>query len=628
MKKIIITGANGFIGQNLVTYLSQFDYQIFALIRPNTFPEFKFNKKIHIFQGDITDSTVLSKIIQKNSIVINLAANPYHKTESYRTIVEGTKTLIKISKNKKIKKFIQLSSQATKIKNQGIYGKSKAIADQLLINSKVPYTILKPSLVYGPGEKGLFAKIDSYLNKSRIIPIFGTGEIKINPLYIDDLNIAIKKIIEDETSYSEIYEPGSNQFITYNKFYDLLTRHKNKTYYQLHIPTWIGTISTKILSIFFNNPPLTVDNILGSTQSSNPNPKKYISKYKHFPKSPEEGILTLTNPKKINIAVIGLGKMGILHSCIINTFNETKICAFIETNKSAYSTINTMGIKAPIFPNLNDALKNVPIDAVYITTPTFTHYNLLKEALKNNLHIFIEKPISLNLDQLNSLKKIKAKVVIHSGYTLLYQPLYQELSKIIKKKVYGKIKDFHVIFEHTENLNSKSWMFTKSKSGGGVLMNPGPHIFSLVNLFFGKPKKVESILKKITSQDVEDQAEISAYYPDFNGSIKLSWCSKNQPIPKTKITINFEKASIQTFDNYILIKKGKKSEKIYEKDLNCLEKNVFNINPESFGYCYYLETKNFIDSIKNSKKNIINSLNFAIQTEEIIQSVYLNSHYD
>ncbi len=137
MKKVYITGANGFIGHNLVNYLSRNNYDVVALLRKGSIPYFDLKRNVHVVVGDLTDKKSLQKATPERSIVINLAANPYHPTLSYKVNVEGTKNLLNICKSKKIRLFIQISSQATKIKKKEVYAKTKNESDKLVEKSNL-----------------------------------------------------------------------------------------------------------------------------------------------------------------------------------------------------------------------------------------------------------------------------------------------------------------------------------------------------------------------------------------------------------------------------------------------------------------------------------------------------------
>lgn len=88
----------------------------------------------------------------------------------------------------------------------------------------------------------------------------------------------------------------------------------------------------------------------------------------------------------------------------------------------------------------------------------------MKKVLENNIDVFIEKPVTLNSDEIHRLKKINTNSIIHVGYTLLFNRIFRKLNGIIKSKQYGDILSFEAKFEHGEVFSpKKGWMFSKKK---------------------------------------------------------------------------------------------------------------------------------------------------------------------
>src|SRR4030065_1138591 len=228
MTKIYITGANGFIGHNLVEYFSNKNYDVWALLRNGSLPSFSLKNNINIVFGDLLDKNSLVKSIPENCMVINLAANPYDPILSYKVNVGGTKNLVEASLKNKVKHFINISSQSTKIRKKGVYANTKIESDKIVESSLLNYTILKPSLVYGPGNKGLFSKIKAAISLIPFVPIFGSGKTLFNPLHVDDLNILIEKVVNDKSAFNKTYDIGSKNKISYNTFYLLTLRYLKK----------------------------------------------------------------------------------------------------------------------------------------------------------------------------------------------------------------------------------------------------------------------------------------------------------------------------------------------------------------------------------------------------------------
>lgn len=622
MKKIFITGANGFIGKHVVDYLSKKnEYEIYTLIRPNSLPRFLLRGNVHVCFGDMRDEKSLLEAIPNGSYIINLAANPYHPKLSYSVNVVGTGNLLLAAKKKNVSKIVHVSSQATKIKVKGVYAKTKLESDELVQKSEIPFVILKPSLVVGTDEKGLFSKIAKLLKLLPIVPVFGDGQINVYPVLVEDFARVIEAVVNDETVSSETFDIGASKPVTYNELYAFIMKQVGIVRPFLHIPVWLGLSIAKLLS-FLQNPPLYADNILGSTQDTKCDTRPFLKRYPDFKLRSFDA-----QTNKVNVAIVGLGKMGMLHASILTFFKDAQIVALIDTNKSLFNTIKSMGISGRFYQSLEEAYRYESIDAVYIITPTFTHYSLLNAALKNNSAVFVEKPAVLNLEELNKLKAENTKhpLPIHVGYTLLYNPVFMKLRDIVLKGEYGKVLSYTAKFEHGEVFGpKKGWMFNKKLSGGGVLMNPGPHLFSVLHSLFGIPQKITGSLYSHYVPDLDDEGTFSFMHPTFSGKVSLSWSVPNKAISYLQLAIRLERADIVADGKDLRITCNSKTEVINFRDLGPFIPNTFDINPDANGEAYYIEDRLFINSVKN--KLFIhpspNDLDAALQIESIIHNCY------
>lgn len=632
MKKIVVTGANGFIGRFLVDYLSASGkYQVVALVRKGGIPGFNLNDKVEVKYADLTDKSSLLKAIDKGAVLVNLAANPYDPKLSYVVNVGGTKNLIEVGNLKKVEKIIQVSSQAVKIRSKGVYAKTKLESELLVKKSGLNWIILRPSLVYGSGEKGLFNKIKNLVQTIPFVPVFGSGESKLNPLYIGDFCRAVELVIDDGKIKRSTFDLGSKESISYNDLYrGVLESVGKKEVKIINIPVWMGLFFGKVFEILkFKKPPFFIDNVLGSTQKIKCDSLEFTKKYKLKFLDFKDGLKALSDKSKVNVAVLGLGKMGLMHLSILSTMADVKITALVDSNKALFKTIKSMGVAGNFYSDIESAFKAEKIDAVFVLTPTFTHYDLLTKCIDKNKYVFVEKPLCLDSEQWKKLNKLARKDFrfnkVAVGYTLLYRKIFIKMSEIISLGKYGKIKSFEASYWHSEVFGErKGWMFNKKLSGGGVLMNPGPHLFSIINLLFGSPVSVKASVKSKYSISVDDEAEIRLKYKDYEATVSLSWSKHGYNIPKTNIKINFEKATMTTDGTVIVIKeKNNKVKEIKEKDLPDLIDNIFNLNPEANGDAYYIEDRLFIDSIKNkSSQKLPNSLSKALAIEKIIFDSY------
>ena len=145
----------------------------------------------------------------------------------------------------------------------------------------------------------------------------------------------------------------------------------------------------------------------------------------------------------INIAVIGLGKIGISHLSILNRINDVDIPIVCDSSKFILSGLKRLS-NFNCITDYKKILSSFKIDAVIIATPTILHYEMVKYFINQNVSVFIEKPFcispheSLELSQLAIRKNLVNQVGYHNRFigTFLYG------KKLLEKNVLGKIYHF------------------------------------------------------------------------------------------------------------------------------------------------------------------------------------------
>ena len=98
MKKpeVLVTGANGFIGQHLVNYLGEMGFGVTAMIRRGSWPIFNLDNGVRVVYGDLLDQRSLEEVMKSGMVVVNLAVNSYDPKESYKVNVGGLENLIMV----------------------------------------------------------------------------------------------------------------------------------------------------------------------------------------------------------------------------------------------------------------------------------------------------------------------------------------------------------------------------------------------------------------------------------------------------------------------------------------------------------------------------------------------------
>lgn len=214
-KKILISGGTGFIGQAITKILLKKGHSVRILTR----------QKGIFFTGDITKPESLFGACDGVEIVIQCAQFPGHPFENRRkhyTYFEvdglGTENLAKAAKQAGVKQFIYISGAGTG--GAGTDGhrlepwfKAKWYAEQAVHATGIPATILRPSMVYGAGDKSLnrllrMAKIFS------ILPLIGGGKNHVQPIFVEDLAQIVASCVETTSDQDQILDVGGPEEMT------------------------------------------------------------------------------------------------------------------------------------------------------------------------------------------------------------------------------------------------------------------------------------------------------------------------------------------------------------------------------------------------------------------------------
>ena len=174
--------------------------------------------------------------------------------------------------------------------------------------------------------------------------------------------------------------------------------------------------------------------------------------------------------------ILILGYSKIVRRRILKVLQSNKNKIFVAT-KSFKDPIP--GIKKK-YNSYDKALKECKPNLVYISLPNSMHYYWAKKALNYKCHTIVDKPITMNLSELNNLIEIsnKSKKILSEATFFNYHSQFIKIRKIFKKTSYKFIDAIFVIPKP-----SKNSILLSKKLGGGVLMDMGPYISSLPRIF-------------------------------------------------------------------------------------------------------------------------------------------------
>lgn len=272
-KKVLVTGATGFVGRHLVKRLSDMGYSVRALVRKGRDIS-SLDRSVDVIYGDITDPISLKDAVQGTVMVYHLAAvvtlAGVPDKLFWEVHVKGTENILNASLRHGAKRFIHIStcgvhgdignppaSEDSPIRTQDIYQKTKAEAEKVVMGfgEGVPAVIIRPTGVYGPGDMRLL-KLFRLINNKRFFMV-GSGKTFFHPVYIDDLIDSLILAGEVEKAVGKVFIIGGERYLTLNDLTNTIAKTLGVSLRKIHLPVF--PVKTLAAIIEFVCKPLNIE---------------------------------------------------------------------------------------------------------------------------------------------------------------------------------------------------------------------------------------------------------------------------------------------------------------------------------------------------------------------------------
>ncbi len=260
---ILITGASGFVGRNLVAHL-QPRSNVRCLVRRTS--NAASLQGCQLVYGDISDYDSLVAATKGVGAVVHLVAalGASNYEQNYETHVAGAEKLIEACKVNGVKRIVVASTVATLADRKSDYGVTKKMADELFLRSGLDVTIMKPDFIYGRDGDG-FSKLVNVIRNSRFIPIPGDGRYRRQPVHVDDVCKAFYSALTNPATVGKTYVVASEKPIEFDMMVDMIMNKLDIRKRKVHVPISLLLSLAKIMKLA-RNPRLTQTVVLGIAQ--------------------------------------------------------------------------------------------------------------------------------------------------------------------------------------------------------------------------------------------------------------------------------------------------------------------------------------------------------------------------
>ena len=213
--KILVAGGTGFIGTNLCAELHERGHEVTALSRDPSDADLPAD--VERARGDVSAYESIADTVAGHDAVVNLVSlsplyQPRGEADHETVHLGGTANLVRAAEDADVDRFVQMSALGADPDGPTDYIRAKGEAERLVRESRLAWTIVRPSVVFGDG--GEFLEFTKQLTTPYVTGLPGGGETRFQPIWVGDLVPMLADTLEDERHVGETYEIAGPQIVT------------------------------------------------------------------------------------------------------------------------------------------------------------------------------------------------------------------------------------------------------------------------------------------------------------------------------------------------------------------------------------------------------------------------------
>ncbi len=263
--KIVLTGAAGLVGQNLIVELKAQGYTQLVAID-------KHEYNLGILRGLHPDvQTILADVAERGAwedslrdarCVVQLHAQITGKDAQIfvRNNIDATRVVLDAVKRHDVPYLVHISSSVVNSVADDDYTNTKKAQEKLVVDSGIAHCILRPTLMFGWFDPKHLGWLSRFMAKTPIFPIPGDGKYMRQPLYERDFCRCIAKCVETQPA-GAVYDVCGDTRIDYVDIIRTIKRVKSLHTWIVHIPYGLFYALLKVYALFSGKPPFTADQL-------------------------------------------------------------------------------------------------------------------------------------------------------------------------------------------------------------------------------------------------------------------------------------------------------------------------------------------------------------------------------
>ncbi len=258
-KRVLIAGATGFVGRHLLLRLLAQGHRVRGLSRrpdPRRLPS-----SVEWRAADVTDAESVHGVADTCEVVVQLVGVADERGgQSFESVhVSGTCNLLREAERAGVSRFIYMSSVGARAAGSPFF-RTKHAAEEAVRGSSLEHIILRPSVIYGPGDRFTTA-IALLLRRLPVYPVLSVGRLRLQPVAIEDVADALAQTVSRQDLTSGTYELAGPERLKFSKIVRIVARALGLRRPVIQLPKAVSSPALWLVSRFDLPTPISAEQL-------------------------------------------------------------------------------------------------------------------------------------------------------------------------------------------------------------------------------------------------------------------------------------------------------------------------------------------------------------------------------
>ncbi len=257
--EVLVTGSTGFVGRHLVPALRNAGHAVRCLHRPTSDLRV-LPRDVARVSGDVRDAASLRSAVEGMDAVVHLVAILREREASFEAVnVQGVRNLLQACREPR-PHLVHVGALGTREDAPSRYARSKAHGERLVREAGLPHTVLRPGHILGPGGD-FTARFQSVVDRSRKVPMVGSGEAALQPLAVEDMVAAVAAALE-AGGHGRVWDLVGPERLTWRAFVERVAAVRGLRRSVRRVPPPVARLGAALMRWTSRDPLVTRDEVL------------------------------------------------------------------------------------------------------------------------------------------------------------------------------------------------------------------------------------------------------------------------------------------------------------------------------------------------------------------------------